>query len=571
MLNTHLPAAHRSTRRDMKALLTLVMALGVSVATASPAAAQHHAKISEDLATRLRDGDGSITRVIMTGSRSSVEAVAARHGLHVRKWLQNGAALDVPAGFLARVADDTDVDQLSGDLPVQAHMAVTNVAIGADQIHQDGWAQGMKALTGKGVGVALVDSGVATMPQLRGRIAARLDFTDGHGAGDDDNGHGTHLAGIIAGGSLNTHQETLGVAPEANIVSLKVLDADGRGYASDVIDAIDWAVANRQRFNIQVINLSLGAPVLQSWKDDPLDQAVERAYSAGIVVVAAAGNLGKDADGHPMQGGITAPGNSPYAITVGTVNTKGTPWRSDDEVAGYSSRGPTAIDGLIKPDLVAPGNKIESLLAPNSKIARQYPELVTGAGADARLQLSGTSMSAAVVAGAAAVMRSLGAIPPPLVSFILQRSSGVDPSAGLLSGGTGELNCLSAILLLSNHDYTTTSIASESVRASDVAIGSTFSWLDANNILWGTGNNILWGTGNNILWGTGNNILWGTGNNILWGTGNNILWGTGNNILWGTGNNILWGTGNNILWGTANNILWGTAANILWGTAFIGE
>src|SRR5205814_206343 len=160
---------------------------------------------------------------------------------HVRKWLQNGAALDVPAGFLSRVADDSDVDQLSGDLPVQAHIAVTNVAIGADQVHQNGWANGMKALTGTAVGVALVDSGVATMPQLRGRIAARLDFTDAHGAGDDDNGHGTHLAGIIAGGSLNARQETIGVAPEANIVSLKVLDADGRGYASDVIEAIDWA------------------------------------------------------------------------------------------------------------------------------------------------------------------------------------------------------------------------------------------------------------------------------------------------------------------------------------------
>jgi len=404
MSNRHIAAA---LRLNLKAL-TFAAALVVPLAMASPAAAQPHARLSQDLAQRLRDGDGSSTRVIMTGSRPGIEAVAARYGLRVRKWLQNGAALEVPAGFLGRVADDSDVDQLSGDLPVQAHMAITNVAIGADQVHQDGWAQGMKALTGKGVGVALVDSGIATMPQLRGRIAARLDFTDAHGAGDDDNGHGTHLAGIIAGGSLNGHQETIGVAPEATLVSLKVLDADGRGYASDVIEAIDWAVTNRDRFNIQVINLSLGAPVLQSWKDDPLDQAVERAYRAGIVVVAAAGNLGKDADGRPLKGGITAPGNSPYAITVGTVNTKGTPWRSDDEVAGYSSRGPTAIDGLIKPDLVAPGNRIESLLAPNSKIAREYPELVTGDGANARLQLSGTSMSAAVVAGAAAVMRQRG-------------------------------------------------------------------------------------------------------------------------------------------------------------------
>ena len=560
-------ASRPAHRQYLQAALKLLLALVIGLATSATASAQHHARVSNDIAERLRNGDGSTTRVIITGSRARVEGVAARHGLQIRKWLQNGASIDVPAGFLARVADDADVDQLSGDLVVQAHMAVTNVAIGSDQVHKDGWATGMKALTGNGVGVALIDSGVATMAQLRNRIAARLDFTDGKGNGNDDNGHGTHLAGIIAGGSLQAKGETLGVAPQATLVSLKVLDGRGRGYVSDVIAAIDWAIANRVQFNIQVINLSLGAPVLQSWRDDPLDQAVERAYRAGIVVVTAAGNLGKDQNGHAMRGGITAPGNSPYAITVGALNTKATPWRSDDEVAGYSSRGPTAIDGLIKPDLVAPGNKIESLMAPNSTIAREHPELVIGSGTDARLQLSGTSMAAAVVTGAVAVLKTLGPIPPSLTVFALQRSSGVNAASGLLSGGTGELNLLSAAMLLTRHEYITTEIASEAVRASDVAFGTRATWVDSHTILWGTGDNILWGTGDNILWGTGDNILWGTGDNILWGTGDNILWGTADNILWGTGDNILWGTGDNILWGTGDNILWGTGDNILWGTS----
>ena len=107
-----------------------------------------------------------------------------------------------------------------------------------------------------------------------------------------------------------------------------------------------------------------------------MNQAVERAYRAGLVVVASAGNLGKDADGNEVLGGITVPGNSPFAITVGALNTKGTAFRSDDVVATYSSRGPTRFDHLIKPDLVAPGNKIVGLLAPGSTLAREHPELV---------------------------------------------------------------------------------------------------------------------------------------------------------------------------------------------------
>jgi serine protease AprX len=537
-------------------LIVLIVMLAILLWPLLAGAAPHHARVSPDIAQRLQNGDNTDTAVIVTGTRERIEAVVERHGLRVRKWLKTGAAIDVPPGFLERVVADEDVDQLSGNLPVMAHMAVTNVAIGADQLHQDGWAPGMKALTGKGVGVAVIDSGVAFLPALKGRITKSLDFTDGHGPGIDQNGHGTHIAGIIAGGAHNKHDEAIGVAPEANIISLRVLDEKGRGLASDVIDAIDWAVANRQQFNIQVINLSLGAPVLQSWRDDPLDQAVERAYRAGITVIAAAGNFGKDQDGHPLRGGITAPGNSPFAITVGAVNTHGTPWRSDDEVAGYSSRGQTAIDHLVKPDLVAPGNRIRSLLAPNSWIAREHPELVVGSGKDAELELSGTSMSAAVVSGAAAVLEAAGNLSPIATRVRLQWASSRVPGTGLLSGGSGELNVLAAAL--GNSGDHPISIASESISVSALGFAFADLMIDAQNILWGTSTNILWGTADNILWGTSDNILWGTADNILWGTSNNILWGTADNILWGTADNILWGTSDNILWGTAHNILWGT-------------
>ena len=219
-----------------------------------------------------------------------------------------------------------------------------------------------------------------------------MDFTDDHGTGVDKNGHGTHVAGIIAAAGRNPQDRTSGVAPGANIISLKVLDAKGQGVVGDVIEAIDYAITNKARYNIRVINLSLGGPVTQGWRDDPLCQAVERAYHAGITVVAAAGNVGKTSDGRAIFGGITTPGISPFAITVGALNTKGTPYISDDTVASYSSKGPTLFDHLVKPDLVAPGNKILGLAAPGSTLVREHPELVLSMPEGKRLQLSGTSM-----------------------------------------------------------------------------------------------------------------------------------------------------------------------------------
>ncbi len=280
-----------------------------------------------------------------------------------------------------------------------ADMAVTNQSIGADLVHEGGWADGIGPLTGKGIGVAVLDTGVAKMPEFLGRLIATLNFTDDRGTELDQNGHGTHVAGIIAAAGRNRFDEIEGVAPGANIISLKVLDAKGRGFAGDVIEAIDWAIANRMRFNIRVINMSLGGPVTQSWREDPLSQAVGRAYHAGITVVASAGNF-KAEDGRSVYGCINAPGNSPFAITVGALNTKGTAFRSDDEVASYSCKGPTMYDLLVKPDLLAPGNKILGLAAPGSTLVREHPELVVSLPGGKRLQLSGTSMAVAVVSGA---------------------------------------------------------------------------------------------------------------------------------------------------------------------------
>ncbi len=198
------------------------------------------------------------------------------------------------------------------------------------------------------------------------RVVGFVDFVNGRTTPYDDNGHGTHVAGTIAGNGYDSYGARAGIAPEAHLVGLKVLDEHGRGVISDVIAALDWIVANKTAHNIRVVNLSVGAAVTESYHTDPLTLAAKRAVDAGIVVVAAAGNLGKNAQGATQYGAITAPGNAPWVLTVGASSHQGTVTRLDDVMASYSSRGPTAVDFEAKPDLVAPGTGIVSLSDPTS-------------------------------------------------------------------------------------------------------------------------------------------------------------------------------------------------------------
>src|SRR5262249_54051237 len=210
----------------------------------------------------------------------------------------------------------------------------------------------------------IVDSGIANHLALSNRVVASVSFVTGDTSTNDDYGHGTHVAGIIAGLNLKTTSLfTGGIAPGANLINVRVLGDDGRGYTGDGIDGINWVIANKAKYNIRVMNLSLGHPVTEPCATDPLCQAVGRAYAAGIVVVAAAGNYGTAPDGRMILGGIVSPGNSPFAITVGALNTMATATRSDDVMTSYSSRGPTEYDFTVKPDVAAPGNRSVSLEA----------------------------------------------------------------------------------------------------------------------------------------------------------------------------------------------------------------
>jgi serine protease AprX len=329
-------------------------------------------------------------------------------------------------------------------------MSVSNKSTAADLVRagKAGGLLGLGAIagvTGKGIVIAVLDSGIYSHKALGARVLASVSMIDGETPADVF-GHGTHVAGIITGsGSAAvgvTTAYTGGIAPDAQLVSVKVLGDDGVGFTSDVIQGIDWVIAHQLKYKIRIINLSLGHAVTEPSGSDPLCQAVARAYAAGIVVVAAAGNAGKLADGTPVLGGIASPGNSPFAITVGALNTWGTVSRSDDTMTTYSSRGPTRFEYAIKPDLAAPGNKIISLEAGASYLATTYPaEHIAGSGNNGYFRMSGTSMSAPMVSGGAALLlQASPGMTVPQVKFLLQTGSTYMRDAGMLGAGAGSAN-----------------------------------------------------------------------------------------------------------------------------------
>lgn len=215
---------------------------------------------------------------------------------------------------------------------------------------------------GEGVGIAILDTGIYPHPDFNtpyNRLVAFADMVNGRSTPYDDHGHGTHVAGDAAGSGLLSGGIYRGPAPKAHLVGVKVLGEDGSGKTSDIIKGIQFCIENKDRLGIRVINLSLGHTARKKYQDDPVDQAVQKAYEAGLVVVAAAGNDGPD------RKTVKAPGDSPHAITVGAVDDQNTPDPSDDSITEFSSRGPTKY-GASKPDLVAPGEAIMAPLSPGT-------------------------------------------------------------------------------------------------------------------------------------------------------------------------------------------------------------
>ena len=470
-----------------------------------------------------------------------------------------------------------------------------------------------------GIAIAVIDSGVAPHADLPlSRIRAYKDFVAGARAPVDNCGHGTHVAGILAGSGARSNGAYAGIAPNVDIVALRVLGDDCSGNTSDVIDALEWVGRHHQTYNIRVVNISLGHAVLESIFTDPLVQAVERLSRKGVVVVTAAGNKGiNPATGNPGYGGVGVPCNAPSAVCVGSLDTNGTQDFDDDRISDSSSRGPTRFDLLAKPDLVAPGVSIVSLAARGSRLFREFEHLrVPGAnGRSEYFTLSGTSMASPVVAGAAALLLTQnGELSANAVKMSLQFTARLVASTDVLAQGAGALNIGGAVTLARainpdvrrGQNWLTRRVTAANRDASGQRIVWSqriiygdrfmqpryaqvhlFRWDDdivwaydavADNIVWGNNGNIVWGNDDNIVWGNEENIVWGNDDNIVWGNAadDNIVWGNGesDNLVWGIDDNIVWGNDDNIVWGNTDhdNIVWGNgfargvwAANIVWG------
>ena len=560
-----------------RALWCAVLLLGLAL-TASPSRANAHwggrsrprPTKSRDTACRLparpaAHGRASVI-VQMSGEwtparRAQLAALGA--DVYRRLPLIHAAALRLPARSLGRLAALPFVTHLSSDGPVQKCDEFTVSSSGA------GYTCTSTSLDGSGVTVAVVDSGVksaapdlsARGPSTASRVLAAVSFCPTDAATGDACGHGTHVAGIVAGNGEASagsqyYRTFYGIARNANLVSVKVLNSQGQGSVSTVVAGIQWVISNKSAYKIKVLNLSLGHPVGESYKTDPLCQAVEAAWKAGIVVVCAAGNAGRlsatPTAGAPNEGygtaygSIQSPANDPYVITVGatkqSILSGGAvdPSRIDDKIATYSSRGPSRLDFVCKPDLIAPGNRVISVDAAGSTLddanggANDVPYAAYQTGGSPRASetyfcLSGTSMAAPVVAGAAALLlQKYPTLTPDTIKARLMISADKWASPGgvpdISTYGAGYVDIPAALTCTA-----TATVPALSPRMQCDSYGNlslnTGNLLGANQRIWGTipSLNVIWG--GNITWGV--NINAGSQSAAQSGVWNDhITWGS---------------------------------------------
>ena len=483
-----------------------LLALAVLAAPAAQSG-QAGAKLTRDVTEKIRaaGADDLLPVIVQTVDEPSPAHFARLHGrggaVKSRHQSIHGYSARVPAAQIEALADDPEVQHISFDSPVKAHMDIAAKAVKADLAFVDSGG-----LDGQGVGVAVVDTGVAAHPDLlRPKGSPQVVEVEvvGHEPGlADYYGHGTHVAGIINGnGTASSDHYSFrtfkGLAPGAQIVSLRALYPDGTGYTSDILSAIDWAIKFRTQYNIRVINLSLGHPVYESYRTDPLCLAARKAYDNGILVVVAAGNDGGVGSGF---GTITSPGNEPTAVTVGAMDDAKTVTTTDDVLAWYSSRGPTLLDYVAKPDLVAPGTAIVSLRDAGSYLDTNYHRFTLKIGdykSDASnstkdgdyYELSGTSMAAPMVSAAAALLFEKDpSLNPATVKARLMKSAVKDDRL-VFETGAGYLDIDAA---LQAQGVTMDAPSPKAMLASDGYI-----YIENTGLIWGRefSMSVVWGGG----------------------------------------------------------------------------
>jgi serine protease AprX len=522
---------------------------------------QGNAKVSADL--QQRAGANNMVTVIvqyrqMPGAAHLRALQAGGATIKSKLHAIHGVTMRVPVGMLAELAKNSNVAYITPDRPVsltssnEDYTTAVEADVAAAQFAQDG----------TGVGVAVIDSGVADHADLHNASGAtRVVYSQSFVAGDtttpDKYGHGTHVAGLIGGSGVSSGvangylAKYAGVAPNVNIINLRVLDQNGSGTDSQVIAAIQQAIALKNTYNIRVISMSLGRPVFENYTLDPVDQAVEAAWQAGIVVVVAAGNRGRDNSmGTHGFATIGVPGNDPAVITVGATRTHNTATRVDDGIASYSSKGPTLVDHLVKPDLVAPGNRLVSLRAAGSTLDKAYPsfDVAPAIGIAKYFRLSGTSMATPLVSGAVALMLQQNpALTPDQVKARLmktawkgfnQYTSSLDDLGTTYSNqydiftyGAGYLDIDAAL----NNTDLATGVALSPTAVYDPSTG-TVSLINTTSVVWGS-TSVVWGA-TSVVWG--NSVVWGAntiqGTSVVWGS-TSVVWGansiSGFSVVWG--------------------------------------
>ena len=465
----------------------------------------------------------TVSRVIVTTTTGRrVDAAIRAAGATPGRLLPaaGGQVALVPDHALTRLAAHPEIRRMGLDRRVSGAMHRTAATVGASFVNE------RLGYDGTGVGIAIVDSGVTNWHDDLGseRVVHFVDFVSDLPVPHDGYGHGTHVAGIIAGSGYDSGGARRGIAPGASLVVLKVLDETGDGHISNVIAAIDYAIEHRVQFNIRVINLSVASGVFESFTTDPLTVAAKRAVDAGIVVVTSAGNHGQTARGAVQRGGITSPGNAPWVLTVGASDHRTTVARGDDAVAGFSSRGPTLFDRVMKPDVVAPGVAIESLADPGSTLYTLNPSARIRGTIDTStapyLSMTGTSMAAPVVAGTIALMLDANAaLTPNLVKAVLQYTAETRTPYAVAAQGAGFLNARGAVQL------------AVALRGDTAATADPTRW--SRHIVWGNqrvrGGSI---TADASAWRA--DVIWGAsetpeGDSVVWGTvaDAGTPWGTG--------------------------------------------
>ena len=501
-------------------LFILILLAGLSLPTALPgnsAGAMVHPQLVK-MANDSPDQTVSVIVQVQHHHLNPEERITELQGVVTQELpIINAFAAHLSAQAALDLANDPDVRWVSLDAPVESskrktiseseQVTPTPVNYFLETLGvRPVWEMGLK---GQGITVAVIDSGTNQEKDLQvdptkakpdSRVLEQLTFNSNAGHVNDATGHGTHVAGIIGGSGYRSDGLYAGIAPEVNFVSLKISDDTGMAYESDAIGAMQWVLDHKDKYNIRAVNMSVNSTQESSYHTSPLDAAAEILWFNGIVVVASVGNKGP-AGGYNTAN--AAPANDPFIITVGATNEHGSADISNDTLASFSAHG-TTVDGFNKPELIAPGTDIISILGPGIWISEHQDHVIMNGE---YFRLSGTSMSAPMVTGAAVLLlQDEPNLTPDQVKYRLINSS------QFIGGGDPYLDIYAAVTGTSSESANTGLVASQLLWSGDDPV----SW---DSVAW---NSVAW---NSVAW---NSVAW---NSVAW---NSVAW---NSVAW---NSVFW-------------------------------